>query len=271
MNELLHVPDGAFFDLALNGAVLELSFNQPERRNPLGYRTVTGLVDTLRRADLSDEVRCVLIYGQGGAFTAGADLAEFSSQLDGSAYEFHATGDAWASLLTLIPRLSKPVVVAAHGYAMAGGVGILAVADVALAAEKTTFASSEVRIGLFPLMILPALSQAVGPRRARELALTGRRFSADEALRIGLVHETVDDEVLLEAARSRATDLAALGKVTLALGKAFLHDIDGLPRESATQLGRAVRGAFMTSPDFQAGVSAFLSKSTAPAVDHVEK
>lgn len=260
MTDLLQVPQGAAFDLALNDSVLEIAFNQPERRNPLGYATMSGLVQTLNRAGADQAVRAVLVVGQGSAFTAGGDLNEFKDEASHSAYALHASGQALADLLTLIPRLPKPVIVAAHGYCMAGGVGLLSAADVALGATGTTYSMSEIKIGLFPLMVLPAVRDAIGGRRARELALTGRRFDTDEALRIGLVHVALPDEGFVNAARARAAEIAELGTVSMSLGKQYLLDIDALPRESAIQHGRAVRGAFMSSPDFAEGVSAFLDK-----------
>jgi enoyl-CoA hydratase/carnithine racemase len=260
MTELLQIPEGAAFDLALEQGVLEISFNQPERRNPLGYGTMNGLVEVLRRASTEPDVRAILLYGQGPAFTAGGDLAEFKDEASESAHTLHMSGAALADLMTLIPRLPQPLVVAAHGYCMAGGLGLLASADVALGADSTTYSMSEIKIGLFPLMVLPPVSAAIGARQARELALTGRRFGSDEALRTGLIHQSLPDEDFVEAARKQARGLASLGSGTLAMGKQYLHDIDGLPLDNAVQFGRAVRGAFMASPDFAEGVSAFLEK-----------
>lgn len=253
-------PPAAGFSSVVQEGVLELAFNRPERRNPLDYATIEALAGSLRAADEDPSIRCVLIRGEGKGFTAGADLAEMASQLDGSPLRYHETGAAWVDLLTLIPRLAIPVVAAPHGFAMAGGLGIVAAADVAVASEGTTFATSEIKIGLFPLMILPTLQRAIGARQAGELALTGRRIDEQDALRMGLVHRVLPHEGFVDSVREIARELAALGSTTMALGKAYLRDIDALPLEAATQLGRAVRGAFMTSPDFAEGLSAFLDK-----------
>lgn len=211
------------FSTDVDHGVLEITFNRPERRNPLDYATVEALNESLRAADSDSEVRCVLLRGEGKGFTAGGDLAEFRAQLDSTSLDYHQTGAPWADLLTLIPRMSKPVVAAPHGFVMAGGVGIVAAADVAVAAQGTVFGTSEIKIGFFPLMILPTLQRAVGARQAGELALTGRRFDAQEALRMGLVHQVLPSEGYTAAARVIARDLATLGSVTLALGKAYLR------------------------------------------------
>jgi methylglutaconyl-CoA hydratase len=262
MDEMNGPSTAAGFAVQSDAGVLEIALNRPERRNPLDYGTIAALYAALRDAEPDPAVRCVLLRGEGPGFTAGGDLLEFSREAQDSAHDLQVSGNALAELLAYIPRFRKPIVTAAHGFAMAGGLGILAASDVALCATTTKFALSEVKIGLFPLMVLPPVRDAIGIRRARELALTGRRFGSEEALRIGLVHEVLPDEGFLEAARNRARDLAALGSITVEMGKAYLLDIDGVPRESAMQLGRAVRGAFMTSPDFKEGVSAFLEKRT---------
>ena len=149
------------FSTDVDHGVLEITFNRPERRNPLDYATVEALNESLRAADSDSEVRCVLLRGEGKGFTAGGDLAEFRAQLDSTSLDYHQTGAPWADLLTLIPRMSKPVVAAPHGFVMAGGVGIVAAADVAVAAQGTVFGTSEIKIGFFPLMILPTLQRAV--------------------------------------------------------------------------------------------------------------
>ncbi len=245
---------------SVDGGVLELVLNQPERRNPIDYQTITALVDLLDGADADDQVRCVLLRGEGRGFCSGGDLAEFRGEVGSSAYDLEVSGGPLARLMTLIPTMSTPVVVAAHGFALAGGCGLVASADVAIAAEGTKLGTSEVKIGLFPLMILPALNAAVGPRRARELALTGRIILAGEAREIGLVHRVVPGDEIVEAGREAARELARLGRRTMALGKAHLRQVEGLSAEEGVALGRAKRAAFMTSPDFEEGVAAFLEK-----------
>ena len=163
--------------------------------------------------------------------------------------------------MLIIPRMRKPVVVAVHGHALAGGCGIVAAADVAIAAESTSSAPRRSRIGLFPIIVYPTLVKAIGARAARELALTGRRVSADEACRLGLVHRVVPDERLLDEARAVADDLAALGPDALALGKWFIREVDELPLERATAFAQSIRGSFMTTPDFAEGLAAFAERA----------
>ena len=159
-----------------------------------------------------------------------------------------------------IPRMRTPVVVAAHGHALAGGCGIVAAADVAIAAEGTVFGTSEISIGLFPIIVYPTLVKAIGSRSAREMALTGRRVTADEAGRLGLVHRVVPTAEHLDVARATAAELTNFGAHALGLGKWFMAAVDGLPVDQATAFAQSVRGSFMTTPDFAEGLAAFAEK-----------
>jgi methylglutaconyl-CoA hydratase len=244
-----------------NGPVLEIAINRPEQRNALTYDTVGELIAALRDADADEEVAAVLLHGHGPCFCAGADLAEFEQSLGQSAFAYHETGDAWADLMTTAPRLGVPVVVAAHRYALAGAVGLVASGDVVLAAEGTQVGLPEIRVGLFPAIVLRVVAEAVGPSAARELALTGRRFDATEALRLGLVHRVVAPESLLDEARTVARELADFGPDVLTLGKELLRHALGLSVEDGVAYGKAMRGAFMETEAFRQGVARFTSRT----------
>lgn len=248
------------FTTNTHNGVLEVVLDRAERRNPLDYGAVLELIGHLETAERDPAIRAVLLRGEGSGFCSGGDLREFEGALDSSAQTLHDGGVGWVRLMTMIPEMRIPVVVAAHGYALAGGCGIVAAADVALAAETTSFGTSEVRIGLFPIIVLPVLSRAVGHRRARELALTGRRIDAAEAHAIGLVHRVLPDDGFVDAARDVAADLASLGPDAIRLGKQLLRDIDDVPLRQASTLAQAMRGVFMSTDDFAEGVNAFNSK-----------
>jgi methylglutaconyl-CoA hydratase len=242
------------------GHVGEVVLVRPDRRNALDYRAVLELVSALHELDADDAVGAVLVRGEGRSFCAGGDLEEFRQALASSAYEFHRGGEGWASLMTVVGRMRKPVVVAPHGHALAGGCGIVAAADIAIAAEGTAFGTSEITIGLFPIVIYPTLAKAIGARAARELALTGRRIDAVEAHRLGLVHRVVPADEHLTAARATADEVGSWGRHALGLGKWFMREVDGLPIESATAFAQSIRGAFMATPDLAEGLAAFAEK-----------
>jgi methylglutaconyl-CoA hydratase len=251
---------GANCEVRRHGRVVEIAFDRPEQRNALDYQTVAELVGHLRAAEADEEVGVVLLYGNGPCFCAGGDLAEFQRNQAQSATDYHETGAVWEQLLTMIPELDVPVVIAAHRYAIAGGLGIVAAGDVVFAAEGTQMALTEVRIGLFPAIVFASVANAAGHRAARELALSGRRIDAMEALRLGLVHRVVAAEKLLEEARATAQEMAGYGPTVLRLGKELMRNAAGLSLPQATAYGKAMRGAFMGTEDFKAGVARFTAK-----------
>jgi len=238
----------------------EVVLARPERRNALDYAAVLELVTALRELEDDAAIGAVLVYGEGPSFCAGGDLGEFQRGLTAPAYDFHRGGAGWAELMLLIPQMAKPVVVAPHGHALAGGCGIVAAADLAIAADDTVLGTSEIKIGLFPIIVYPTLVNAVGARIAREMALTGRRVGAEEACRLGLVHRVVPAGDHLESARAAAAELAAYGRHALAMGKWFMNQVEDLPIEQATGFAQSIRGSFMSSPDFAEGVAAFAER-----------
>jgi methylglutaconyl-CoA hydratase len=243
-----------------DGRVLTLTFDQPGRRNALDYPTVAGLGAALRQADADPETGAVVITGEGSAFSAGADLAQPRQELAADAHAHWAAGEGWAELFTLLPRLAVPVVAAVNGHALAGGCGLVALCDLAIAAEDATFGMTEVSIGLFPIVVLPALRRVIGERATRELALTGRTIDAAEAARIGLVNGVVPADTLATEAAGLASNLAANPRVVVALGKRLLAETGELPYERAVEYARAMRGLFLATGELAEGVDAFLEK-----------
>ncbi|MBA2529515.1 MAG: enoyl-CoA hydratase/isomerase family protein [Euzebyales bacterium] len=243
-----------------DGHVVTLRFADPQRRNALGYAQVAELVAALREAADDDQVRAVVLTGSGTAFSAGGDLNEFRRELKGSALELYDSGAVWAELFTLVPRLRLPLIAAVNGPALGGGCGIVALCDLAIASREATFALSEIRIGLFPIVVLPALRRVVGERVARQMALTGDQLDAAEAQRVGLVNRVVEPAALQAEAADLAARLARLGPTALGLGKRLLADTAGLDYDEAVGHAQAMRGVFLTNPELVEGVAAFLDK-----------
>ncbi|HUH06288.1 MAG TPA: enoyl-CoA hydratase-related protein [Egibacteraceae bacterium] len=243
-----------------DGKVLRLTFADPERRNALGYAEVGELLSALRDAEADAGVRAVLLTGQGSAFSAGGNLKEFQAELKASAHDLWDSGAVWADLFHALPRLRLPVVAAVNGPAMAGACGLVAACDLAIASQDASLGLTEVKIGLFPIIVLPAVRRAVGERVAREMALTGRILDAGEALRAGLVNRVVAPEALQTEALGAARDLADLAPAAMALGKRLLADTADLGYDEAVRHARAMRAAFFHTDDVAEGVAAFLEK-----------
>jgi methylglutaconyl-CoA hydratase len=242
------------------GGVLTLTFDAPARRNALDYTSVAELLAALRAAGDDQQVRAVVLTGEGEAFSAGGDLRQFRDELAADAHAHWAGGEAWAELFTLLPRLAVPVVAAVNGHALAGGCGLVALCDLAIAAESATFGFTEIRVGLFPIVVLPAVRRVIGERATRELALTGRVIDAAEAQRIGLVNRVVPDQALAKEAAELAATLAANPRAVAALGKRLLADTADLDYQAAVAHARAMRGVFLATDELAEGVQAFLDK-----------
>ncbi|MFP4311348.1 MAG: enoyl-CoA hydratase/isomerase family protein [Nitriliruptoraceae bacterium] len=240
--------------------VLTLTLAAPERRNALDYAAVRELCDALRAADGDPDVRAVLLQADGKVFSAGANLKEFQAELASSATDFYESGAVWEELFTLVPTLGTPLVIAVNGPARAGAVGLVALGDLVLASPSADFSLSEIKIGLFPIMVLPMVQRVVGYRAAQDLALTGRVIGAEEARAIGLISRVVGDDELRARAHEAAAELAASAPRALAYGRQLLARLADLPYAEAVHHARTMRGTFLHTPDIHEGVAAFLDK-----------
>ena len=226
----------------------------------MDYSVVAELVAHLRAADIADDVACVLINAAGSVFSAGADLREFQEELGQSASDFYESGAVWEDLFTFVPTMGIPIVVEIDGAARAGATGLVALADFVVASDKATFGLSEIKIGLFPIMVLPMIIRVIGYRRALDLALTGRIVDAKEAAEIGLVTRVVEPDRVHEAAAALAEELASNPPVAMSYGRRLLAQLADMRYDDAVHHARTMRGVFMHGEEIGEGVSAFLEK-----------
>jgi len=181
-------------DVARNGAVATVTLDRAERRNALDPELLAELTGAFRDLSERDDVRVVVLRGAGPAFCAGADLDRMAASRDLSWEDNVADAERMAEAFEAVDACPKAVVARVHGAAFGGGAGLVACADIAVAADGTTFAFSEVRLGLLPATISPYVLRAIGPGATRALFTTGRRFDAEEARRLGLVHEVAPED-----------------------------------------------------------------------------
>ena len=175
-----------------DGPVLKVTLSRPERRNAFDAALIAEVTDAF--TDVAD-ARAVVLAGEGESFCAGADVEWQRSSIDLSHEENVEDALRLFRMCETIDRCPAPVVVQVHGYALGGGSGLVACADVAVAAEDAVFGFTEVRLGIIPAVISPFVLAKIGPGAARRWFLTGERFGAEVALRIGLVHEVAPDLV----------------------------------------------------------------------------
>ena len=231
------------------GDVLRVTLARPERRNAFDAALIAELAGTF--ADVGD-ARAVVLSGDGPSFCAGADVEWQRSSIDLSYDENVEDARRLYRMLESIFRCPAPVVARVQGYALGGGSGLTACADIAIAAEDAVFGFSEVRLGIIPSVISPWVLARLGPAATRRYFLTGERFDAATALRIGLVHEVVAD---LDAAVDRVVaDLLAGGPVAVREAKRLVLE----PADEDDAVARAADRR--TSEEGQEGLRAFLEK-----------
>ena len=234
------------------GRVCRITLNRPEKRNALCVELCRRLVEALNRADSDRDTGAILLTANGPAFCAGMDLDEVRDKLPRDLGEIHE------SLFTTINRIRKPLIAAIQGASVAGGTGLAANAHVVIAAPGARFGLTEIRIGLWPVLIFRAVAMAIGERRATELSLTGRIIEAEEALRFGLVTEISEDPE--QRAMEIATTVAGYSSYALHQGLEYVQQIRHAEWEHGGKLGRAMRNRLMAGPDFKEGLKAFFEE-----------
>jgi len=229
--------------------VLRVTMARPERRNAFDAALIDEL--TLAFTDVGD-ARAVVLSGDGPSFSAGADVEWMRSSVDLSYDENVADALRLRAMLDAIDSCPAPVVGRVQGHALGGGCGLVACCDIAIAEPTAQFAFSEVKLGIVPAVISPFALAKIGTGAARRYFVTGERFSATEALRIGLIHEVADD---LDGAVERV-----VGEL-LSAGPSAARAAKELARapQSAEETARRI-AAHRTSPEGQEGLRAFLEK-----------
>lgn len=248
-------------ELSIESNIATIKLNRPERFNALGSRIVDELGRALAEVEGSGEVRAVVLTGAGDrAFCSGVDLKE-RREMD--ADERWAHNRALNAFAEQLARLQTPTVAALNGLAFGGGLEITLACDFRIAAEGAEFSLPEVGIGIVPgaggTQRLPRL---IGPTRAKELILTGRRISAEAALEMGLVSKVVPPGSLMEEARSLAGEIATNSPLALAYAKAAVDLASEMSIEQGLRYETAAIRATLASEDYQIGLAAFAKKRT---------
>ena len=202
-----------------------VTLNRPEVRNAFNEQVIAEMTTWAERAAADKGLRAVVIDGHGPSFCAGADLAWMAKMAGYTQEENLRDARAAGAMFDAIDRLPVPVIAQIHGAALGGGAGLAAVADIAVAADDTTFGFTEVKLGLIPAVIAPYVLAKIGRSAARELFITGRRFDAAHAKAIGLVHAVVPGAALIDTVNKYLIEIAANGPEAMQAAKALLRRI----------------------------------------------
>lgn len=244
----------------LRGKVLVLTLNRPDARNALSPELITDLREALKDAEADANAVAVVLTGAGEkAFCAGADLGK-SFGSDAGFLAMHEGRGEIAELFKQLNRLKKPVIGAANGAALAGGLGVIMATDLIVAAERATFGLPEVKRGLMPYMVMAVLVRQVGRKRALEMVLTGEPITAARAEEIGLINKVLPNEGFLDAAVAYAAKIAGYSPAILRLGKQSFYTQADMGFEAALAYLHDQLTLNTLTEDAMEGIQAFFQK-----------
>src|SRR3954471_3992774 len=241
--------------------VTTVTLNRPEVRNAFNDEVIAELTAVFLELGKRPEVRCVVLAGSGTAFCAGADLNWMKRMAGYTREENLEDAGGLARMLEVIYACPKPTIARVQGDVYAGGTGLVAACDIAVAVDTAQFCLSETRLGLIPATISPYVIRAMGARAAHRYFLSAERFTAVEAHRIGFIHEVVHSGHLDDKVAEIAGALTSAGPAAVRTCKQLLHDVAG--QDITPELiGRTVQGIadIRATPEGREGVQAFLQK-----------
>src|SRR3954469_14969192 len=263
-------PGGAVGQVAMDhlktrraGPVEYLELNRPEVRNALSDRTIAELTAWAESIAADRTVRVVVLSGAGKVFCAGADLNWFTAMAGYTQEENLRDAMAGARMFDLLDSLPCVLIGRVHGAALGGGSGLASVCDIVVAAEDAVFGFTEVKLGIMPAMIAPYALAKIGRSAARELFLTGMRFSAQRAREIGLAHAVVPLVELDARVDQYVGEVLSAGPDAIAEAKQLLRDIWHRPPRDVQDLMARSIAARRSSAEAQEGMRAFLEKRSA--------
>ena len=248
-------------DIERRGSAVWIWMNKPEVHNAFDETLIAELTSTVRGLDADDAIRAIVLAGRGKSFSAGADLNWMKRQGAAGPEQNLADARKLAALFRAIAECATPTLARVHGAALGGGMGLAAACDICIAADRASFATSEVRFGLIPSAIGPYVVRAIGERQAYRYFQTAERIDAHHARQIGLVHETVEPEKLDAKVQEIVTALLQGGPLAQAAAKDLIRAVDGqtinetLVEETAHRIAR-----LRATPEAREGIAAFLEK-----------
>ncbi len=248
---------------AVEGSTATVTLNRPQRRNALAPDLIEALIAAVRGAAEDPSVRVVVLTGAGDrAFCAGGDLAGGLQGADG-VLAAHAARGLFCEALQALRACSKPVIAALNGDALGGGFGLALACDLIVAEPTARLGTPEVRLGLFPMIIIAELVRNVPRKRLAELVYTGRKLSAQEAEDLDLVNRVSEPGQALASAQALAATIAANSPTAISLGKAAWRRAEELPLEAAEAWLLSRLELLLMTEDAAEGIAAFFQKRPA--------
>lgn len=248
--------------IQLGESVAWVNLDRPEVRNALNPELIRELTEAFRWLDSRDDIRVIVLKGNGPAFCAGADLAYMKAMASFSRGQNMADAERLSKLFQAIHFCNKAVITVVHGACIGGANGIVAASDIVIAATDTRFAFSEVRLGITPATISPFVVQKIGHTAAKELMLTGRRFTAQEAKDFRLVNVVVAEDALIDTERQYIEHFMHASPDAVAECKKLLRLVEGAddPYDPVFTHTSAIIADQRASQAGQEGMAAFFEK-----------
>lgn len=243
-----------------NAAVAYITLNRPDKRNALGEVIVRELKQAIDEAEADNAIRVIVLKGAGKDFCAGADLAQLEKISHSSILDNIADAAELAELFLKLRRLSKPVIAAVHGRALAGGAGLASACDLVIATRSAQFVYTEVRIGFVPAMVAAIARRNLSEKQAFEWLTTAKTISADEALNAGFINRVCEDDAFETEIEKLTAELTQVSASAITLTKRLLYQMDAMSFEQAIRAGIETNAIARMTPDCQSGIARFLQK-----------
>jgi len=238
------------------GAITRVTLNRPDKRNPIGPVTCGELVHALAAVKADPAQRVVILTGAGTVFSAGGDL----SMIQQPAAADGTPPASLVDLLTSMHEVGKPIIAMVNGPALAGGLGMMVACDLVVAADTAVFGTTEIAVGLWPMMITAEITRSVGRKRTLDMMLTGRKLDAAEALACGLVTRVVPAADLEAQTLALAGELAARSPAALGLGLRAFYRSQDMEYEPQLRFLERELSRVLALEDAAEGITAFLTK-----------
>lgn len=247
--------------LEIENRIAYLTLNRLDKKNALNFEFVVEIKDTLKKVIADPSCKVIVLKSSSDVFCAGADLA-YLEQLQQNTYEQNLADSLnLAEMFQLIYHSPKPVIAQVEGHAIAGGCGLASICDFSFAVPAAKFAYTEVKIGFIPAIVMVFLARKIGEGKARELLLTGKLISSEEAKAFGLINEVVSAEEISNKVKELATSLCNETSVqSLATVKEMLAAIHHLPVDEAVSYAAQMNAKARSTDDCKRGIAAFLNK-----------
>ncbi len=246
--------------LSYADGIARVTLARPEVRNAFNADVIAQVHAAFERLTAADDVRAIVLGGDGSVFCGGADVGWMRASLDLSFEANAIDAERMSDMFRSIDRCSKPVIARIQGAALGGGAGLAAVCDIVVATEETIFGFTEVKLGIIPAVISPFVLAKIGASHARALFLTGERFDAAQARRIGLVHDVVKSDELDAAVERRLAEIRSAAPTAVAAAKRLMRRVLEATYDETRAITTQAIADQRISDEGQEGLRAFLER-----------